>query len=313
MDISIILCTFNRCESLDNVLGCFSKMRFDQDTSWELLVVDNNSSDRTKIIVDQAIERGQKNIRYLFEGSQGKSFALNCGIAAAKGEIIAFTDDDVAVHPHWVAELKKIFSEFDCMGAGGRIIPTFRNNPPSWLRVDVPYPFMNVLVSFDFGKKPCALKQTPFGANMAFRKNAFDRYGLFRTDLGPTKENIFRRGEDSEFSARLLAAGETVMYAPEAIVYHPVEEERMKKGYFKAWYFNAGRCTALRNPPPAWTVHCLGVPRYLFRQLIAKLLKWLLTFDVQRRFCNKLEAYQVAGEIFEASRKCRLPTDVAYQ
>ena len=90
---------------------------------------------------------------------------------------------------------------------------------------------------------------------MAFRKKAFQTYGLFRNDLGPTKESPMGKGEDTEFSSRLLSAGETVMYAPDAIVYHPVEKERMHKEYFTEWFFNLGRAAMIRsdNPSPITT------------------------------------------------------------
>ena len=298
MDISIILCTFNRCDRLRTALESIRGLQGNPLITWELIVVDNNSKDRTKEIVDRYINEGGNNIHYMFEAQQGKSFALNTGIQAAKGEILAFTDDDVTFHPRWLCELKGIFDKYDCMGTGGKIIPVLESVIPSWLILEGP--FLGPLVAFDLGTDPFPLTRSPFGANMAFRNNAFKTYGYFRTDLGPIKGNSMGKGEDSEFCSRLITAGETLMYAPDAKVYHPVEKERMQKKYYRSWYFNYGRASVIRSdPPPDQTIYYFGVPRYLYRIILRKLVRWLSTFDKHQRYCCKLDLYQSAGEIVE--------------
>jgi GT2 family glycosyltransferase len=198
-----------------------------------------------------------------------------------------------------------MFDRCDCLGAGGRIIPVYESNIPPWLRLDEPFPFLNALVAFDFGNGPCILKTPPFGANMAFRREAFEKYGPFRVDLGPVKGNTMGKGEDSEFCSRLLAAGETMMYASDAVIFHPVEQERMHKNYFVAWYFNYGIAQMLRSSPPGTGSSYFGVPRFLIRQIITRFVKWVLTLDGHRRFCSKLQLYEAAGEVAGAYRKYR--------
>jgi glucosyl-dolichyl phosphate glucuronosyltransferase len=309
MDISVILCTYNRCDSLRRVLDSLCTVKGVTSIAWELIIVDNNSKDQTKEVVESFINAGGKHIRYLFECRQGKSFALNSGIEAAKGEILAFTDDDVTVHPQWLWEIKKIFDTYDCLGVGGKIIPVIETEFPSWMSLKEP--FLGPLVAYDLGIEPCTLRKTPFGANMAFRKNVFQKYGLFRTDLGPVKGNPMGKGEDSELSSRLLSAGEIMMYAPDALVYHPAEKERMQKKYYTEWFYNLGRSTMMRSDqPPEGIVYWFGVPRYLLRRILTKIMKWFLAFEAQKRFCCKLEVYQVAGEIVEFYKKskCRTST-----
>jgi glycosyltransferase involved in cell wall biosynthesis len=305
MDVSIILCTYNRCDRLEKVLQSLGSLKGHPEITWEVIVVDNNSKDRTKDVVEGRIRSGADRVRYVFEGRQGKSFALNTGINAARGAVLAFTDDDVTVHPQWLWELKKTFDTYECMGAGGKIIPVFEEKGPSWLRLDVPHPFLNALVAFDLGDKPCALRTAPFGANVAFRKEAFEKYGLYRTDMGPTKDNPLGKGEDTEFSSRVLSAGETMMYAPDAIVYHPVEQERIQKKYFESWYYNFGRASMTRSALPDRTVYYFGVPRYLYRQVFTRFLAWIMTLDGNERFCRKLELYETAGAMVESSRRHR--------
>jgi glucosyl-dolichyl phosphate glucuronosyltransferase len=295
--ISVVICTYNRCERLATVLRSLENVETPPDLEWETLVVDNNSKDRTRAVVEGFIRTDRSRVRYLFEGRQGKSHALNSGIAAARGDIIAFTDDDVTVHPGWLREIRQLFASCDCLGMGGRIIPTYGTPLPPWLRLDTPVPFLNALVAFDFGNSACPLKAPPFGANMAFKRDAFARYGPFRTDLGPVAGNTMGKGEDSEFSSRLLAAGEPLMYASNAVVYHPVEPERMRRKYFEVWYFNHGIATTLRSFPSTAGASLCGIPRYLFRQFVTRLAGWLLALDGHRRFCAKLKLYEAAGEL----------------
>lgn len=282
---------------MESLLG----MKCPPELAWELLVVNNNSSDRTKAVVESIAEKNHGRIRYLFEARQGKSYALNTAVEAARGAILAFTDDDVTVDPYWLTNLKRIFDTYDCQGVGGKIIPLFEVDPPAWLKLDTPHPFLNALVAFDFGEMPSVLKTPPFGANMAFKKEVFDRHGSFRTDLGPVQGNLLGKGEDSEFASRLLLAGEPLMYAPDAIIYHPVEKERMRKEYFKRWYFNFGRALVLRSPSqPESTASICGVPRYLYRRFLGTLMKWCVAMDADSRYRGKLDLYQTAGEISES-------------
>ncbi len=105
MNISVILCTFNRCRLLQAALESAVASRMPPGTGWEVLVVDNNSKDQTREVVEDFSRRYPGRFRYLFEGRPGKSYALNTGIAAAKGDVLAFMDDDVTVDPEWLQSL----------------------------------------------------------------------------------------------------------------------------------------------------------------------------------------------------------------
>ncbi len=94
MNLSVILCTYNRATLLEKALRSLEQIRQPAGLAWELVLVDNNSSDDTKAVVDAAIRRGTLPCRYVFEPRQGKSNALNTGIAQAKADVLAFTDDD---------------------------------------------------------------------------------------------------------------------------------------------------------------------------------------------------------------------------
>jgi len=301
MNASIILCTYNRAAHLKVALESIFRLAVSPETAWEVLVIDNNSNDSTKALCDSFAASYPGHFRYIFEGRQGKSFALNTGVAAAQGEILAFADDDAIVDPSWLAQLVNALSRFACVGVGGKIVPTWNLPKPSWLEMEGPYKLMDAIVSFDLGEKPCSIKTAAFGANMAFRKEAFQKYGGFRSDLGPTVGSEIR-GEDSEFCRRLLKAGETLMYVPGAIVYHPVEKKRTEKSYFEAWYLGRGRAAIREEGIPQDAVRYFDVPRYLLSILWKQIVRWLFCFNSKRRFYFKLEIYETWGRILETRR-----------
>src|SRR5579863_4143034 len=182
MDVSVILATYNRTASLQKTLETFSAQVCPPDLTWELLVADNNSRDNTREVVEQFAKNANFPVRYLFEGRQGKSSALNAAIAATAGEIIAFTDDDVLLHPDWLCNLTRTFKRFNCVAVGGRVVALWEHPKPEWLEMERQV----AVVSFEFGDDFREIRFPPLGANYAFRRETFAKYGLFRLDLGPS-------------------------------------------------------------------------------------------------------------------------------
>jgi glycosyltransferase involved in cell wall biosynthesis len=302
MDASVIIGTYNRAATLEMMLTSLRNSIVDRKYSWELLVVDNNSSDWTRQVVDRMAHDFPCPVRYLFEGRQGLSRVRNLGIAEARGELLLFTDDDVIVHPGWVQEIIIGFASHDCLGIGGKIEAVWEQEKPPWYSNTGPYRLFGAIIEYDFGDDIQEAVSPPFGANMAFRRDAFRRYGLFRTDLGISGKNRIV-GEDTDFSLRLLRGGDRVLYLPSAIIHHPVEPARIQKSYFERWYYNYGR-TMVRVHPDL-TSRCVsyyGVPRHLFRSLLTDGARWLMALGPQRRFYHKLQCCQHLGEITEAYR-----------
>ncbi|GAI88184.1 unnamed protein product, partial [marine sediment metagenome] len=122
-DISIIICTFNRYVKLKKVLNYINELIVPDELKYEVIIVDNNSNDKTKGIVERFIKKKPQIFKYLFEQKQGKSYALNSGIKNAHGEIIAFTDDDVRIDRKWLFVIMDAFKRYDCIGVGGKILP----------------------------------------------------------------------------------------------------------------------------------------------------------------------------------------------
>src|SRR5262249_44902501 len=117
-DVSVNVCTYNRHELLREALESIVSNQIGEGVRYEVVVVDNNSTDQTRHVVQSFIERGNSHVRYLFEGRQGLSYARNLAIATARSNILAFTDDDVQVSADWVATIKRSLDshpEVDCI------------------------------------------------------------------------------------------------------------------------------------------------------------------------------------------------------
>ncbi len=300
MKITVILCTYNRCQLLGQALDSIAASTLPQSVEWEVVVVDNNSSDRTSEVVEDFGSRYPGRFRYLFEPRPGKSHALNAGIRDARGEILAFTDDDVTVEATWLQNLTAALHNREWAGAGGRTLPERSFVPPRWLPPDRRHALAPLAI-FDRGPEARELTEAPYGNNMAYRKTVFEKHGGFRADLGPRAGSRRpQKCEDSEFGTRILAAGERVRYEPSAIVYHSVPQGRIQKKYFLEWWFDKARSDiqAFGIPPDAkWYVR--GIPLYLFRRLAVWTMRWMLIFEPGRRFDCKLSVWGQVGQILE--------------
>ena len=307
MNITVLLCTYNRCEYLAKALDSVAAQLLPDSVSWEVLIVDNNSTDQTRAVAEQYCRKYSGRFRYVFEPDQGLSRARNAGIREARGEIIAFIDDDVIAEPTWLQNLTYSLHDGRWAGAGGRITPPPDFKPPDWLTVGGPRDLLGALLPlFDLGDEAGEMKTPPYGANMAFLKNMFEKYGNFRVDLGRCG-NALLMGEDTEFGERLMAGGERLRYEPSAVIEHPVPEERLSKKYFRKWWFDFGRTRILERGARA---PVLGLPGQFFslsslvlRFLSIRTLRWAFTLDTQRRFYNECQIVLILGEIAQTCRQ----------
>lgn len=301
MDISVVLATYNRAESLQEALSSFSKLYLSTQWTVELLVVDNNSKDRTCEVVQEFAARTTFPVRYIFERTQGRSAALNSGILQANGEIVVLTDDDVVFHPEWLSNLKWAFDSHDCAAVAGKVIPQWNHAKPDWLEMEGQF----AIVHFDLGDEMKEVRTPPLGANSAFRRDVFQKYGLFRLDLGVNGSRHTITCDDSEFGERLIRAGETIVYCPNAIVFHPVEPERATKKYFLSWYYYNGVSVTRMSGIPKEGAFWFGAPRWLYREMLSHLTKWMITIQPSQRFHHKLRTYRSVGNIVESRRLSR--------
>ena len=310
--VSVIITAYNRCEDLKKVLDGLHAQQVEGKCAYEVLVVDNNSTDATKQAVESymprfassEIKNGCFGLRYLFEARQGKSYALNRGIQEARGEIIAFTDDDVLVDPHWLAHLIECFEKYGCDGVGGRVVPIYPDNTPQWIR-DNPVKLAGIVVIADYGEETKPFDQTmdPFiGSNYAFKRKVFEDCGLFRTDLGPGTAAM---GEDTELIERLTAKGYSLYYCGAAVIRHPVDIGRLRLKYIAQWHMALGRFAARKEAgaDEQKFVYYFGVPRYLLKGFFKDVFLLIPSAFNRLYFYNRLRGlFRKAGMISEYRR-----------
>jgi glucosyl-dolichyl phosphate glucuronosyltransferase len=312
MHASVIICTWNRKASLAGALRSLERMRVPPEVQWEVLIVDNNSADGSAEMCAEFMRTTKLSCRYIFEGRQGKSFALNSAVRQARGAILAFTDDDVEVHEGWLAGMLETFERFQCLGVAGRIDPIWEEcERPSWFITEGPYRLMMAIVMYNLGEEPRPVNAPPFGANLGFKRAAFAKYGEFRTDVGPVAGNKIP-GEDTEFCRRVMSGGDNIYYSPTAIVFHPVERKRVTKAYFQKWYFDYGRSLVIKNGFPAGARTVEGVPLYTVRMLAGHALRWMTALRGAKRFYFKLCLYETLGVMVQARllHKAKRPSAV---
>jgi glucosyl-dolichyl phosphate glucuronosyltransferase len=305
MKITVILCTYNRCQSLARALDSVAKSILPESVEWEVLVVDNNSPDQTREVIEDFCVRYPGRFRYLFEPKQGKSNALNSGIRNAHGRILAFMDDDVIVAPDWLQKLTAALDSGEFTGVGGRILSQRDFPVPDWLALDGQYDVAGMLALFDLGNEGRELKTPPFGTNMAFPSSIFEKHGDFRTDMGPCPGSEIRN-EDTEFGRRLMSGGEKLWYEPSAVVYHAVPENRLRKEYFLRFWYDHGRALIREKgiqPDvfgiPRW---CFALPKICLIMLPQRTFKWLIAADPKRKFFFKGLIWMTFGQMAELPR-----------
>lgn len=277
--ISVVICTHNRCAHLANTLAGLARIPVPPDLAWELLVVDNNSSDATRQTVMAFIRNEpQLRVKYILEPVTGLSKARNRGIAESQGTIFAFIDDDVLVSPQWLVEVRNAFQKYDAVCVSGRVLLHQNIRIPSWW-----HEAYDITVGkFDRGTSAIVYQQgdhriAGIGANMMFKREAFDKYGLFRTDMG-RKGSQLTTGEETEMILRLRANNETIVYCPDVLVYHCPPEKRFSKRYLLRNFYHLGEWYFLQereNPEPA--PHIFGVARWKYRAALSSVRKmiWL--------------------------------------
>jgi glucosyl-dolichyl phosphate glucuronosyltransferase len=281
MDATVLIATYNRATLLDETLASLARMRVSPALRWDVIVVDNNSTDDTRAVVGRRMANFPVRLRYLFEARQGRSSALNTGIAQAQGTVLAFTDDDVRVVDGWLdAGVTPLLGGASPVAySGGPVRPIWGAEPPRWLDLTRGDLWGTIAIQ-DHGAEPFiyeARRKVPLGANMAARRDLFQQIGGFRADLGRTGGRLVLGQEVPELLLRARNAGLRGMYVPAMEVRHHIPAKRLTPAYFRTWWFGKGVSRAalermqpvtelgvdLRNTP-----HVLGVPRYMYGSVV---------------------------------------------
>lgn len=316
IDISVVIPTYNRARQLAPLLEALV-----QQDAWgigyEIIVVDNNSRDDTKAVVQaaQAADRSRL-IHYLLETRQGASHARNSGITHARAPIIAFIDDDVVPSRNWVYSMKRAFDEYpdaDCIG--GRVRAVADKAAPSWLTMAHAGPVALQDRPREQWFNRASASACLLSANLAFRREVFRDVGMFSPE--------YLRSEDRELEMRLWRAGKQGLYLPAIDVFVEIPEDRLTKRYHRRWYAETGEYHArLRfrdtvdsdgrlhdHDQPGRRV--LGTPLFLYREGIGHAFGWvkaLFTFDHDRRFYHESRLWYFVSFFWT-----RFKTDVLFR
>jgi glycosyltransferase involved in cell wall biosynthesis len=285
VDATVLICTYNRAGYLARTLDSLAMMFANPGFSWNVLVVDNNSSDDTRPVVLSRAGAFPVPLNYLFEGRQGKSNALNTGMSAAQARVIVFTDDDVEVGPEWIqASVRPLLERKDIDYTGGPVRPIWGGPRPAWL--DESGNLGGTIAVKDHGSRVFVFedeRKTPLGVNMAVRRSLIERIGGFRPDLGRNGKALLGQ-EQAEFFYRSRQAGARGLYVPEMVLDHVVPAGRLTPSYFRKWWYWKGVSHArvhgihgrtelgidTRSVP-----RVLGVPRFIFGSMVRDALGWL--------------------------------------
>jgi glycosyltransferase involved in cell wall biosynthesis len=228
---SIILCTRNRAPLLRTALESFLGITFPPD-AFELCVVDNNSSDDTRQVIADFAACAPFALRYVFEQRPGLSIARNRAIRESTGEFLFFTDDDQLVHPDILREHHRVAQVHGARVIQGAIELVFPAGRPSWLHGPLDVWFGK---TGELAEGPSAIDL--FGGNMVFHRSLFEGGFAFREDLGKGAAGY---SEDSEISRQLRLQGETIVFAPTAIIYHVIDADRATEKFLRTNARNKG-------------------------------------------------------------------------
>lgn len=235
MDISVIIPTYNRAESLVETVRSAASLEYPSDL-YEIIVVDNGSKDNTPEVVETLQKDAPEiNLHYVVEEERGLHNARHAGARVAKGEILVFTDDDAIFDSKWIKAYAYAFEAHgEMVAAGGPVRPLWEASPPKWL-----LDYMNGAKKFGMLSLMEPYEEFHldtncffFGVNMAIRRDVLFRIGGFNPEL----IGIFTVGDGESGLLRKLQERELLVgYVPDAVVYHCIPESRMTMGYLCRW------------------------------------------------------------------------------
>ncbi|RLD63731.1 MAG: hypothetical protein DRJ01_02965 [Bacteroidetes bacterium] len=288
--VSVVICSYNREKFLPGALNSLINQTVDKD-KYEVIIVNNNSTDSTEKICKQFIsENKELNVSYFVEKNQGLSFARNRGIKEAKGEIISFIDDDAIAREDYVENLIKTFKQYPEYGAiGGKVIPIFPDNKePVWMSKYI----QGVVSKVDYGNKIKDFsKKYPTGCNMAFRRELFEKFGGFNTDL-------VYRGDDKYVFYKLKKNKVKILYAPNVYVNHNIDAYRIEPKFIDKISKSTGASEKLRlqTEPGYKSVYKLLEYFYKLSGAVVLYFMFLIKGQPQKgKYCVKVMYHTILG------------------
>jgi glycosyltransferase involved in cell wall biosynthesis len=278
------------------------QLRIPEGHNWELLIVNNNSTDDTDDVIEK--HAAYLPIQRLQEKLQGLSNARNCALAHTRGELLVWTDDDVLVDTEWLAAYVETAVKYPYAGYfGGAVEPWFETKPPGWVNRNLDIlqgPF--ALRDLGPGIRPFVDRETPFGANMGFR-NVDLRGFEFDPRVGRVGTGMLS-GDETSLIDRLRAKGRAGIWIGTARVRHFIPAARMTTSYVWKFFHGLGRTQQLLSPYNRDVPLMGSGPRWIWRRFLLARTKSLLAAPTRGRWwlMNYIDAAVHRGILDECSR-----------
>jgi glycosyltransferase involved in cell wall biosynthesis len=261
--VSAVICSYNRARFIIKAIESIFAQDFDK-SSYEVIVVDNNSTDDTLArLTEFKNTHPDYNFRFVVEENQGVAFTRTRCAKEAKGEIVAYLDDDSLAQEGWLKNTVEFYDNHsEVWSIGGKITPYFLAATPDWYSRY----FFGLVGKFDQGKdvKRLTGQKYPCGANMSFRKRVFEEIGYFNPNLGRRGKGLLAT-EEKDIYTRILRYGKQVYYLPEVEVLHAVESNKFDKEYVRRHSMGIGGGERLR---------LRGNNAALVKKLLEYIAKW---------------------------------------
>jgi glucosyl-dolichyl phosphate glucuronosyltransferase len=245
MHVTVGICTWNRAESLDDTLASLARVAIPAGVTWEVIVANNNSTDRTDDVLDR--HAGKLPLIRLFVPQQGKSHALNEVVARLTGDLVLWTDDDVRFSEDWIASYVDAARRWpEAAFFGGHITPCFPGGEPDWLR-PAWRTVSGVYAARELGDEPFAFddKRLPFGANMAVRVGLQKQY-RYDPELG-RRGDLLLSCEETALMQQWLSDGYVGMWVPQSRVEHVIVPDRLEPDYIRRFFFDLAKSKTQRG------------------------------------------------------------------
>lgn len=294
MTIAAVLPTYNRAHLLGKALDSALSATVPEGCNVCVVVVDNNSTDRTPDLVAEYIARyGEQRVKYLFEQRQGRQFALNSGIAGSSSDIVAMFDDDEILEHNWFEVIAKCFQDESTDFVGGPYRPDWSEASPGWVPESG---YAGVLGVIDNGAVRRRYGSPGFGAMLSGGNSAIRRRMLEK--CGPYSD-AYMYAEDRYMFGQLMKHGAVGYYVPDLVIYHHIPAKRLKKSYFRHWALTEG-CTHGTIARDTGARHRFGAPLWMWRQTAEAAARVCLGYaagrsNCPRRFKAELDVMQFAG------------------
>jgi glucosyl-dolichyl phosphate glucuronosyltransferase len=302
MRVDVVIPTHNRATMLARSLTSLLSAEAPNDLLVDVTVVDNRSTDETPAVVESFVARFAGRLHYLYEAAPGRSNALNAGIAATSGDLVAMIDDDEEVECGWLRCIERCFQDPAIDFIGGPYVPRWGAERPTWLGTGYRAAVGWVDGGSEVRQFGPGFDGILMGGNAVIKRSVLSRVGPYATDLGRTERHLLSC-EDEDMCGRLLASGARGFYRPDLVIYHFVPPDRLQKRYFRRWCFWRGvSMGVLDRRQPTRVTYFLGIPRYLIGSAVRGIGDTLRNLIRQREpsrsFSNELAWWDLAGFIY---------------